>query len=309
VPTARPILVTGSHRSGTTWVGRTLAQAPGVSYIGEPFNPNHTWVPTTIRPKPFSRWFEHVTETNSRSYIGYMDTVLGSRYAIRKELAAVRTPYDLMRVGRCFGRHWLSRWRKTRVLMKDPIAFFATEWLAETYDMCVIVLLRHPAAFINSIKALDYHFDFTSLAEQDSLMARIPGPFRKRIDEHCTRAPTLLETGITQWLIFYHFFLEYQHRHPQWIFLRHEDLCRQPRKEFQRLFRHAELDFTPKIGRFIDDHTAGSNPVRTNDHRDIKRDSKGTLMKWRESLCEEEVAYIRELVEPFSRAHYSDDEW
>jgi hypothetical protein len=35
----RPILVTGAHRSGTTWVGRMLALVPGVEYIHEPFNP------------------------------------------------------------------------------------------------------------------------------------------------------------------------------------------------------------------------------------------------------------------------------
>ena len=34
----RPILVTGSHRSGTTWVGKTIALSPSVTYIGEPFN-------------------------------------------------------------------------------------------------------------------------------------------------------------------------------------------------------------------------------------------------------------------------------
>ena len=36
---ARPILVTGAHRSGTTWIGKMLALAPGVGYIHEPFSP------------------------------------------------------------------------------------------------------------------------------------------------------------------------------------------------------------------------------------------------------------------------------
>ena len=35
----KPILVTGAHRSGTTWVGKMLALAPGVAYVHEPFNP------------------------------------------------------------------------------------------------------------------------------------------------------------------------------------------------------------------------------------------------------------------------------
>ena len=35
---ARPILVTGSHRSGSTWVGKMIASHPRVAYVEEPFN-------------------------------------------------------------------------------------------------------------------------------------------------------------------------------------------------------------------------------------------------------------------------------
>jgi hypothetical protein len=36
-----PVLVTGIHRSGTTWVGKMLAAAPGVVYINEPLTGIH----------------------------------------------------------------------------------------------------------------------------------------------------------------------------------------------------------------------------------------------------------------------------
>ncbi|HET7483187.1 MAG TPA: sulfotransferase family protein, partial [Actinomycetota bacterium] len=35
-----PIVVTGSHRSGTTWVGRIMALSRGTGYIHEPLNPS-----------------------------------------------------------------------------------------------------------------------------------------------------------------------------------------------------------------------------------------------------------------------------
>ncbi len=34
--TLHPILVTGTHRSGTTWVGKMLAAGPSTAYISEP---------------------------------------------------------------------------------------------------------------------------------------------------------------------------------------------------------------------------------------------------------------------------------
>jgi hypothetical protein len=35
----KPILVTGSHRSGTTWAGQMVAAAPHTAYIHKPLNP------------------------------------------------------------------------------------------------------------------------------------------------------------------------------------------------------------------------------------------------------------------------------
>src|SRR3954447_1155356 len=44
--TPRPILVTGSHRCGSTWGGRMIASPPRVGYVGEPFNAfNHRRCP------------------------------------------------------------------------------------------------------------------------------------------------------------------------------------------------------------------------------------------------------------------------
>lgn len=37
-PQSGPILVTGSRRSGSTWVGNVLSLAAGTGYVHEPFN-------------------------------------------------------------------------------------------------------------------------------------------------------------------------------------------------------------------------------------------------------------------------------
>jgi len=57
----KPILVTGSHRSGTTWAGRVLAFSPTpLGYIWEPFNPRHrpgTFpIRATVRPNNLVFW-------------------------------------------------------------------------------------------------------------------------------------------------------------------------------------------------------------------------------------------------------------
>ena len=54
----RPILVTGINRSGTTWVGQTLARAPGVALVYEPFSPRHR---RGILRAPTPAWFTYIS--------------------------------------------------------------------------------------------------------------------------------------------------------------------------------------------------------------------------------------------------------
>lgn len=46
------ILVTGSHRSGTTWIGQMLSQDKNTMYVYEPFNIGNY----THFPNDFSCW-------------------------------------------------------------------------------------------------------------------------------------------------------------------------------------------------------------------------------------------------------------
>lgn len=49
-----PILVTGAHRSGTTWVGKMLAANRRVAYISEPLNVFHR---PGVFSAPVSHWY------------------------------------------------------------------------------------------------------------------------------------------------------------------------------------------------------------------------------------------------------------
>jgi hypothetical protein len=89
---APPILVTGAHRSGTTWVGKMLALAPGVAYIHEPFNPR---TPPGLSPAPFDRYFTAVTAGNEERYLPGLERTLGFRYDVGAQLRSRRSPAEL----------------------------------------------------------------------------------------------------------------------------------------------------------------------------------------------------------------------
>ena len=97
----RPILVTGAHRSGTTWVGKMLALAPGVAYVHEPFSPK---TPKGLSPAPFRRYFTVVTRANEARYRPGLERTLALRYDLGAQLRSVRSWRDVARIPRDYGR-------------------------------------------------------------------------------------------------------------------------------------------------------------------------------------------------------------
>ena len=79
------ILVTGSHRSGTGWVGHVLAASPRpVGYVWEPFSILHR--PGTCAAR-FEHWFPYICDENEARVRGPVSEMLAWRYAARAELA------------------------------------------------------------------------------------------------------------------------------------------------------------------------------------------------------------------------------
>src|SRR5699024_11082686 len=60
--------------------------------------------------------------------------------------------------------------RIKKYLIKDPIACMSSEWLHNRFDMEVVIVIRHPAAFVASLKRLNWDFDLNELICQEELM-------------------------------------------------------------------------------------------------------------------------------------------
>ena len=95
----RPILVTGAHRTGTTWIGRMLAAEDGVAYISEPLNVLHR--PGVFRA-PVKYWYTYITPENEASFLPAFREVLEYDYHVLAELRSIRSRKDLLRMVRDF---------------------------------------------------------------------------------------------------------------------------------------------------------------------------------------------------------------
>jgi hypothetical protein len=194
--------------------------------------------------------------------------------------------------------------------MKDPIALFSAEWLAKRFDMNVIVLIRHPAAFASSIRRLNWTHRFSHFLNQPLLMQDHLGLFEAEIREFAEHEHDILDQAILLWRIIHHMILKYQDAHKDWFFLRHEDMSEDPLSHFEYLFKNLNLDFTEHVKTVIQDYTDSSNPTEARkDHVFTKRDSKSNVKSWKKKLTEEEIVRLHTGVEDISKAFYSDEDW
>lgn len=303
----RPILVTGSHCSGSTWVGRMIAASPTVRYIHEPFNIYNELCPCGAK---FDYWFQYVTQANEKAYYEHMKHVLGLSFARIRDIKTMGHPRCALGLLKSWGYTVLGQFVDVRPLVKDPIAIFSAEWLASKFSMDVIVLIRHPAAVAGSLKRRNWTFPFTHLLEQPLLIRDLLSPFEEEIREYAENGHNVIDQASLVWRIVHDVIIKYQKAHPEWVFIRHEDLSRDPLTGFEELFERLGLNYSRRTRDVIRVHSHSSNPKESIENVDsLKRDSKSNIWNWKTRLTKEEIERIRMNVEDVAGLFYSDQDW
>jgi Sulfotransferase family len=304
----RPILVTGSHRSGTGWVGSMIAAsttAP-IAYLWEPFSILHRPGILDVR---FPYWFPYVSADNGDAYVTPVQHMLAFQYATSAELVAVRTPKDAARLLR--DRTRFARWHRqgARPLLKDPIAIYSAGWLADTFDMDVIVLVRHPAAFVNSIVTRHLRHPFDHFLRQPLLMRDMLGPYATEISRFADLEQPLLEQGILLWNVLHAAIARFRRDRTSWTFLRLEDVAAEPDATFRALYDRLGLVYDDDVRRTVAEHSGAGNPAEVSDPTSHRRDSAASVVAWKRRLAPVDVERIRAGVEPLSKEFYGDEDW
>lgn len=141
-----PVLVTGMPRSGTTWLARLLASAPGTALTGrEPMNPRGRQY---ALGGTLSRWvrLEALTPRQRRS---------------------LRTSYSGSnpRVYSRYGHHqWAAPLPWTRIIVKDPFAMLSMLAIHEETNARAVLLFRHPGAALTSYRRMGWTPDVGELS-------------------------------------------------------------------------------------------------------------------------------------------------
>lgn len=298
----KPILVTGSHRSGSTWIGKMIAESSEVGYIHEPFN-----LSIKRYNQPFDHWFEFISEYCSQSHqdkvYDYMQSFYGFPSGLAfKRLFNVGSFYDFYFYLRDLGN--LRRRLGQRTLFKDPIAIMSSEWLYTKLDCDIIVTVRHPAAFVASLKVKGWEFEFNNFFAQKNLMKVYLSEFKDEIEAYVKSQPDVIHQGIALWKAIYGTVAQFREKYGEsWLFVRHEDISLRPLEEFQRIFTYLNLELTEKVKHAI---TSSTTAKQKGLHQ---RDAAKNISTWKGRLTNEEINLIKENTRSVWTKYYSENEW
>lgn len=145
-PPEGPVLVTGMPRSGTTWLARLLASAPGCALTGrEPMNPRGRQY---ALGGTLSGW-TRLSSPNRRQRVALKTSYLGIN------------PWVFSRYGY---RQWAAALPNTRVIVKDPFAMLSMPVIHSVTRATAVVLFRHPGAALTSYRRMGWTPDSAELA-------------------------------------------------------------------------------------------------------------------------------------------------
>jgi hypothetical protein len=269
------ILVTGSHRSGTTWVGKVLALAAGTRYVQEPFN----------------------RETNP-TLNGYQ---LGNMYAY--------APDEDSRELRKHYLAYLNAKKRERLILKDPIALFSAPWLQDEFGVEVVCLVRHPAGFVSSLIKWKWEFHFGYFASQPHLMRTFPESVRAEIEHYAqVRQEPILQACLL-WKVIYGWLLAQHTESRKWNVLKYEDFAEHPQKCFSKLYLNLKLDWTACIAEQVLTLSGENNPGESDDPSFKARNSRLMREVWMDRLTPQQIRIVKEETASVWLNFYSENDW
>jgi hypothetical protein len=175
--------------------------------------------------------------------------------------------------------------------------------------MDVVIVIRHPAAIVNSYKTLKWTHPFSHFLKQPALMEDYLADFADEITDFAHHEHDMVDQIALLWKLTHHMILQYHQANPEWIFVRHRDLSYDPINRFQTIFNQLNLSFSGRVRQRILNHSATIDLSGSENPYSIRRHSEQTVWSWKNHLTPEEICRVRKRVEAVAQAFFKDEDW
>ncbi|MCB0193222.1 MAG: sulfotransferase [Anaerolineae bacterium] len=267
------IILAGSGRSGTTWLGNIIAANPNMRILFEPFDyrrvPEAKVLPLLAyaRPTaPYPEWFNFVY----------------------KALAGQ------------IGNEWINqqgtrKWAWKR-LVKAIRVNMMLGWIDKNFKPKIVFTTRHPCAVILSRLKLDWDPHIDIFLEQKQLTHDYLSPYMDII----LGAQTEVEKQAVGWCIENLVPLRQLPQH-NWTFCTYEDLYRNPQKEADRILSDLNVQKTWFTKRAINKVSMVTRPDSA------VFSQQDPLSAWKHQLSKQDIDTILTIVQSFQLTLYDED--
>jgi Sulfotransferase family len=312
------ILVVGIPRSGSTWVARVLASTKGATYLEEP--DNHLTYPfafrakhnlrgcfyTTLGPHDEAPEYERLWREALRLHDGPVAPVSSTA---RRSLASLiwrSVPNREIRRAFIDRKAVTGRLRlverlavperasmSPHLVVKSVHAPLSVEWIAARFPVRVVVVLRDLLNIVSSWVQLRW----LAGGGDDVLESLDPATRDRLATEHDIPPPLRDASPLARgaWLLgMLGLALEdAAAKHPEWVVVRHEELCRAPNESFREAAVRSGLEWTVEADRTL------ANLNRPGSGTEVHRVASELPDVWRSRLAPQHLSELEPLLERF----------
>lgn len=281
------VIITGLHRSGTTFLGNIIEISKKYNYIHEPFNFNHGVLDVPC-------WYPYVNPTKFSSEEEQLKTLLNDLYRLKLKFKRTISKDDtpIEKLGRYFikSREHLDylkyklAFKKKEVLFKDPFLSICGSYLAHKYDdVKIVYIVRHPVAIYESLKRMQWHFDFANLRNQKSLVR----DYLTEPNFETFESTDLIYSVSSLWNIINK--IIYDHANflgsSKSLIIKHEDLSIDPLTEIEKIFTFLNISISDNVQAYIKRNMYGETVSPDSKVLfEFKRNSKELAYSWKKNF-------------------------
>jgi len=300
------VVIFGSPRSGTTWLGKVLDAHPGVHYVHEP----EIALPSRLPQFPDAADDEAagVAREDMRRWLATRDLrSMGTRPVFRKDGEGLAR--FALRKAQVYGGKGLERLHAGLANALPVVGAFAAEprvhavktvnmlgragALAAAFpDMRSIHLVRHPCGQVASmLRGHRGHFESREVSYRD--MPDSPMGRREGLTLEALAAMPAVERLAWKWAAFNDAAFRALEGSGRALTVRYEDVTQAGAAGVRPIFDAIGLDWHDRVERFIRSSTAESGAEAG--YYTLKRDPQQAAERWRSELPEADIARILDI--------------
>jgi len=281
------IVLTGMHRSGTTFIGEAALNCKNISIFHEPFNRVYG-----MSDIPYDYLAgDYCYETEVLNYLNSIEnrhSLSFQRHAPRDDLKKKIARYI---VGGKTERQWyVERYRhmlrKDReIILKDPFLSLSTKLISNRPSSKVGFIVRHPGAVWMSIKNMNWSMDLSKFA----------------CDRFFEDELYIGASEVEKFSLVWNAINEHNYRYSliakdNYQFITHEDMCLNPLDVILNFFESLGLSFDSSLEEFVIASTSGSQVEKIPGKlHQMKRNSSSMVNSWRDKISFEDECVIKEI--------------